>query len=44
MISRKILGLTILLATALISVSAQTPAIDPALLAKANAGDAAAQV
>jgi TPR repeat protein len=44
MISRKILGLTILLATALIFVSAQTPAIDPALLAKANAGDAAAQV
>jgi TPR repeat protein len=43
-ISRKQLVLTILLATALISVSAQAPAIDPALLAKANAGDAAAQM
>jgi TPR repeat protein len=33
-----------ILALALIPVSAQAPAIDPALLAKANAGDAAAQV
>jgi hypothetical protein len=33
-----------LLALALIPISAQTPAIDPDLLARANAGDAAAQV
>ena len=33
-----------ILALALIPVFAQTPAIDPALLDKANAGDAAAQV
>jgi hypothetical protein len=33
-----------IVASALLSASAQTPAIDPALLAKANAGDAAAQV
>jgi len=33
-----------LLALALIPVSAQSPSIDPDLLAKANAGDAAAQV
>ena len=33
-----------LLALALIPISAQTPAIVPDLLAKANAGDAAAQV
>ena len=43
-ISRKQLVLTMAFAVALISVSAQTPAIDPALLAKANAGDDAAQV
>jgi TPR repeat protein len=33
-----------IVASALLSAYAQTPAIDPALLAKANAGDAAAQV
>jgi TPR repeat protein len=33
-----------ILALALIHVYAQTPAIDPSLLSKANAGDAAAQV
>jgi TPR repeat protein len=36
--------LTMIVASALLSASAQTPAIDPALLAKANDGDAAAQV
>jgi TPR repeat protein len=36
--------LTMIVASALLSASAQAPAIDPALLAKANAGDAAAQV
>jgi hypothetical protein len=36
--------LTMIVASALLSASAQTPAIDPALLAKANAGDAAALV
>jgi len=43
-ISRKQLVLTVALALALIPASAQAPAIDPDLLAKANAGDAAAQV
>lgn len=41
---RKQMFLTMIVASALLSASAQTPAIDPALLAKANAGDAAAQV
>ena len=43
-ISRKQLPLTMILATVLLPTTAQTPAIVPALLAKANAGDAAAQV
>jgi TPR repeat protein len=43
-IFRKQLALTMILATVLLPAFAQTPAIDPALLAKANAGDAAAQV
>jgi TPR repeat protein len=34
----------LIIASALLSAYAQVPAIDPALLAKANAGDAAAQV
>ncbi len=41
---RKQLVLITVLATALASATAQVPAIDPVLLAKANAGDAAAQV
>jgi len=41
---RKQMVLTMIVASVLLSASAQTPAIDPALLAKANAGDAAAQV
>jgi TPR repeat protein len=36
--------LTMIVTSALLSAIAQAPAIDPALLAKANAGDAAAQV
>jgi TPR repeat protein len=40
----KQLVLTMMLATALLPVSAQTAGIDAALLARANAGDAAAQV
>ena len=36
--------LIMIVASALLSASAQTPAIDPALLSKASAGDAAAQV
>jgi TPR repeat protein len=38
------IALTMIVALALLSASAQTPAIDPSILAKANAGDAAAQV
>ena len=41
---RKQLVLMTVLATALASATAQSVVIDPALLAKANAGDAAAQV
>jgi TPR repeat protein len=41
---RKQMFLTMIVASALLSASAQTQAFDPALLAKANAGDAAAQV
>ncbi|MGA3372496.1 MAG: tetratricopeptide repeat protein [Terracidiphilus sp.] len=41
---RKQLALMVILASALASSLAQTAAIDPAVLAKANAGDAAAQV
>lgn len=41
---RKQLVLITVLATALASATAQVPAIDPVLLAKANAGNAAAQV
>jgi hypothetical protein len=40
----KTFALTMILATALPAALAQTAAIDPALLVKANAGDAAAQV
>jgi TPR repeat protein len=36
--------LTVIVALALLSAHTQTPVIDPALLAKANAGDAPAQV
>jgi TPR repeat protein len=36
--------LTMMVAATLLSASAQAPAIDPALLAKANSGDAVAQV
>jgi hypothetical protein len=43
-ISWKQVALSIILATVLLSASAQTAAFDPAILAKANAGDAAAQV
>ncbi|MGD0683465.1 MAG: tetratricopeptide repeat protein [Terracidiphilus sp.] len=43
-IYRNQIVLAIILATVLLPAFAQTPAIDPALLAKANAGDAAAQV
>ncbi len=42
--SLKQIALTAFLASALLSAAAQTPAIDPALLAKANSGDPAAQV
>ena len=38
------IALTMTIASALLSATAQTPAIDPDILAKANAGDAAAQV
>jgi len=41
---RKHLILTMIVASALLTASAQSPAIDPSLLDKANAGDAAAQV
>jgi TPR repeat protein len=41
---RKQMFLTVIVASALLPASAQAPAIDPALLAKANAGDAPAQV
>jgi hypothetical protein len=41
---RKQIALTMMVAVALLSATAQTPAINPDLLAKANAGDAAAQV
>jgi hypothetical protein len=41
---RKQIFLTMIVASALLSAIAQAPAIDPALLSKANAGDAAAQV
>ena len=43
-IQGKRLVLAILFASALLRAFAQTPAIDPAQLAKANAGDAASQV
>jgi len=41
---RKQMYLTVIVALALLSAHTQTPVIDPALLAKANAGDAPAQV
>lgn len=41
---RKQIALTMMVAAVLLQAFAQSPAIDPSLLAKANAGDAAAQV
>ena len=40
----KQIALTMIFALGMLSAQAQTAGIDPALLARANAGDAAAQV